>query len=563
MAANKVSMRRIFAVVVLLAYVMHAGATAPLLITEFCPDPYLHDDADEYLVLSGYGPLDGITVSDGKSGFRFPPGATLHGNLTIARNGTAFAQSHGHPPEYEWQDASPVVPDVISGKSLRMANANDMLMVYENGQLVQKVTWPGDVRPREGQVHFLDGDVWDPRPLMLGQSRFPTAEFRNVAVTAFVSPDCSDDVFASVIGNASREVLINVYEFSSPTMADAIIKAHSRGVDIEVLVEGGPVGGIGQEEKAALWQVNRSGVPVYAMVSSGTGHAPYRYDHAKYVVIDRNAVLVVSENFKYSGFAPGGTTGNRGWGVVLEDPATASYFASVFLSDVAGPSVMPYVGVPGRSEVPPGEKHAVEFTPRTFGGATVRPVLGPDTSRQIQELIGSANSSIDIEEAYITNETRFTLNPYLSEAINASRRGVRVRVLLDSYWYNVEGKNDNDEMVALINRVAAAEHLPLMARCAELRTNQIEKIHNKGVIVDHRQVLVSSINWNSNSPNFNREAGVIIDHPGVAAYFLAVFDDDWNPAVPTMEASTDHLKIAVAALVVVVLLVYWYYRRRQ
>ena len=61
--------------------------------------------------------------------------------------------------------------------------------------------------------------------------------------------------------------------------------------------------------------------------------------------------------------------------------------------------------------------------------------------------------------------------------------------------------------------------------------NQMEQIHNKGVIVDDKRVLVSSINWNSNSPNFNREAGVIIDHPGVARYFREVFEDDWNPMV--------------------------------
>ncbi len=315
---------------------------------------------------------------------------------------------------------------------------------------------------------------------MLGQSRFSPAEFRNVAVTAFVSPDCSDEVFTSVIDNASREILLNVYEFSSPSMADALARARARGIDIQVLVEGGPVGGIAEEEKAALWRVNRSGIPVYAMVSSAAVHAPYRYDHAKYVVIDRRTVLIVSENFKYSGFAPEGITGNRGWGVVLTDPQVASYYASVFLTDMQGPSVMPYAGEPGRTETPPEEKHAMEFSPKTFDGATIFPVLAPDTSTRITDLIDSADQSIDIEEAYITNETRFTLNPYLSAAINASRRGVRVRVLLDSYWYNVDGKNDNDEMAALINRIGADENLPLEARCAELRENQIEKIHNKG-----------------------------------------------------------------------------------
>jgi phosphatidylserine/phosphatidylglycerophosphate/cardiolipin synthase-like enzyme len=367
----------------------------------------------------------------------------------------------------------------------------------------------------------------------------------------------------SVIGNASEEILLNVYEFSSPAMADALARARARGVAVTVLVEGGPVGGIGEEEKAALWHLNQSGVPVYAMVSTGIAHAPYRYDHAKYVVIDRTTVLLVSENFKYNGFAPEGTSGNRGWGVVLYDPATAAYFVTVFQEDLRSPSVVPYSGRPGRHEVLSTETHIPVFHPRTFTGATVRPVLAPDTSSQVTALIASAEKSIDIEEAYITNETRFTLNPFLAAAVDAARRGVRVRVLLDSYWYNTEGKNDNDEMVAIINRIAAAEDLPLEGRLADLETSRLAKIHNKGVIVDGRKVLVSSINWNSNSPNFNREAGVIIDHPGVAGYFASVFEDDWNPGVRAPGPGTDYMKIAAALLVVAALLGYGYYRRRR
>ena len=190
------------------------------------------------------------------------------------------------------------------------------------------------------------------------------------------------------------------------------------------------------------------------------------------------------------------------------------------------------------------------------------PVIAPDTSDQITRLLESAQSEIEIEQAYITNETPATLNPYLATAINASRRGVHVRILLDSYWYNTDGTNDNDEMVLLINRIAATEHLPLEARCADLHLNEIEKIHNKGVIVDGHRVLVSSINWNSNSPNFNREAGVIIDHPGVARYFTDVFEDDWNPSSNIPAKPADYLKYVVVVIVIALLLLVYYRRSR-
>ena len=553
-------MRRFLVLFLFLWCVMHAGATVQ--IVEFCPDPHSFEDADEYLVLSGTGSLDGITISDGEGGFRFPPGTRVHGLLTIARSGTSFNQSHGKYPDFEWLDYSQQVPDVITGDTLRLANSKDALMLYENGILVQKVAWPEDVKPREGQIHYLVDGLWDPRPLMIGQSRFSPAVFHNVSITTFVSPDCSNEIFSYAVNQASDEVLLNVYEFSSPLMADTLITAHAREVDITVVVEGGPVGGIGPEGKEVIRKLTESGIPVSMMVSRNREPAPYRYDHAKYMVIDQRAILLTSENFKYSGFPPPGMTGNRGWGVYLEDYELAEYFSMVYLTDYCGKSMTAYNGSAGNAESPPSGKYTAEFPPGYFTGATVRPVISPDTSNQITDLINSAERSIEIEQAYITNETPDSLNPYLSAAINASRRGVHVRVLLDSYWYNIEEEKDNDEMVALINRIGAAERLPLEARCADLPTNQIEKIHNKGVIVDDQRVLVSSINWNSNSPNFNREAGVIIDHPGVAHYFLEVFEDDWKPVVKYPGNATDYLKIAVVC-VVIILLVLLYYHRQQ
>ncbi len=113
----------------------------------------------------------------------------MNGVFTVARSGTAFEQSHGIFPDFEWLDYSEEVPNVINGKPLRMANPKDVLLLYENGILIQKVAWPDDVKPREGQIHYLEQGVWDPRPLMIGQSRFSPTEFRNISVTTFVSPD--------------------------------------------------------------------------------------------------------------------------------------------------------------------------------------------------------------------------------------------------------------------------------------------------------------------------------------------------------------------------------------
>ncbi|MDD5419445.1 MAG: phospholipase D-like domain-containing protein, partial [Methanomicrobiaceae archaeon] len=207
--------------------------------------------------------------------------------------------------------------------------------------------------------------------------------------------------------------------------------------------------------------------------------------------------------------------------------------------------------------------YTVEFLPVRVEEARVTPVLSPDTSHLILEMLERAESHIAIEQAYIRNASATELNPFLNAAIDASRRGVAVRVLLDSSWFNVEGDADNDEMVALINRIARQENLPLEARCADLAANNLEKIHTKGVIVDGREVLVSSINWNENSPNFNREAGVIIEHPEIGAYFMAAFLDDWDASRAGAGADDrDYRKIAVGGVVLAALMVVYLRRHR-
>jgi hypothetical protein len=53
-------------------------------------------------------------------------------------------------------------------------------------------------------------------------------------------------------------------------------------------------------------------------------------------------------------------------------------------------------------------------------------------------------------------------------------------------------------------------------------------VHNKGVIVDGHRVLVSSQNWSTDGTLYNRDAGLIIEHPDAAVYFQQIFDHDWE-----------------------------------
>jgi cardiolipin synthase A/B len=543
----------------LLPFVASAG-----MISEFCPDTYLSGDPDEYIVFLAGGNLDGTMITDGEGAFRFPAGTARTGSVIIAQNGSAYTLVHHQPPDFEIRNYSPFIPDVIASGNFQMGNARDELMVYEGNRMTQKVIWPGDVRPREGQVHYYSDGTWDKRALMIGQSRLSAKTFENVSGTCFITPDCSEEVYAQFINGAETEILVNVYEFTSPKMAEAIVKAHKRGVNVTVLIEGGPVGGISAAENEICSRLVKEHIPVFLMGTTGISHAPYRYNHAKYIVVDGSSLFITSENFTDNGFPGTGDTGNRGWGICLYDKGVATYFRNIFLLDVSGDGIFPAKGKPGNiTEIPHGDR-VREFSPLSDRDLRVTPVIAPDTSYLIKDLLRTAQEQIDIEQAYITNESPGVLNPYLDEAVNASRRGVHVRVLLDSYWFNTDGPNDNDELVVYINQVAKAEGLPLDARCADLPGNEIEKIHNKGVIVDGRKVLISSINWNTNSPTFNREAGVIVESPETGKYYSLAFNDDWNGTAPvnTDNPLEQNIKLIIAGIVICAL-VFLYWKRKQ
>jgi cardiolipin synthase len=554
---------RLAPVVLLLALVLLLQPVSGFRIIEFCPDTYLPRDADAYLVLEGTGPLGNVSISDGEGTITFPPGSQARGRVTVAEGALAFRAIHGSLPDFELTDTSPAVPDMVKTGRFAPANDRDELVLSVRGEGVQAIGWPGDFHPREGQVHELADDGWDPRVLLLGQSRFAPATFGNATVTAFVSPDSSFGVLEQAVLQARQEILVNAYELTNPRIGDLLIAAKGRGVSVTVLLEGGPVGGISPDEWSVCSALNRSGIPVLVMATTDTTRARYRYNHAKYLIIDSQDLLIATENFGARGFPAPGSRGNRGWGVFIEDPGTAGYFGEVFRADSQGEDIIPFIPRMVESPVPSPVPYQVQFPSLRATGVTITPVLSPDTSSLVLSLLSGAQERIDIEQASIRNTSKWELDPFLSAAVNASRRGVAVRILLDGSRYNDEGPADNNEMADLVNSLARAENLSLSARILEPAAGNLEAVHTKGVVVDGRIVMISSINWNANSPNFNREAGVILESPSLGGYYSSVFGEDWKRAEPAGRGSgPDMVKLAVAGAVVIVLAVYYLKRRR-
>lgn len=381
-------------------------------------------------------------------------------------------------------------------------------------------------------------------------------------VTAFASPDSNYDALKDFILSAERSLYINVYTFESPGIAELLTDASSRGVEVVLMVESSPAGGVSNEEKALLGRLQSSGVQVYL-----NDDPMVRFNHAKYAIADYEAVLVTSENFSPRSFPMSKSYGNRGWGVVIRSTDVASYFSKLFYEDLGKAQIADYQGGREGSLREMKGTYKPRFEAKEYKrGITVIPLYAPvDALDKILQLIRAANESLYVEEFYAykywgpkkSGSTRESPNMFLEAAINAARKGVEVKILLDSTWYNIETDDpvSNYYTVKYLDEVAKSENLNLEARLADLKNTNLAKVHNKGLIVDNKLVLISSVNWNEHSPTKNREVGVIIQG-APAEYYTEVFMYDWN-------AGSDRRNYYIVAVVLTASLLLIFHWRKK
>jgi phosphatidylserine/phosphatidylglycerophosphate/cardiolipin synthase-like enzyme len=417
-----------------------------------------------------------------------------------------------------------------------------------------------------GDFKFIDtnsvSDWESPRVYHPGQSEFwfDTIEYTG-SVKVFSSPDSSYGTIVTELDAAHEAIYLSIYQFHNPYLMDKLINASLRGVDVKVLLDGAPVGGITDAARFVAQQLTEAGCEVRLLwsITDEDIHRRYRFLHTKYLVIDNFTTIIMSENWKTSGVPVDNTYGNRGWGVVVRNFEFAGCYSRVFFHDwnpQRGDSYA-YNASDIKTGNPPedfdmswwvdGGYYKPRFQSRTINGLfKVTPVVAPDTTMNmygsIIEMINSATESVYIEQlnCYINWNTknRKIDNQYLNAAIDAARRGCEVKILLDSAFASPDDPGlDNYDTVEYINSLARRENLEdiLQAKLIYLGgrhgRNQLEKVHNKGIIVDGKKTLVSSINWATGSVIYNREAGVIIENREVAQFFTEIFYYDWNLSV--------------------------------
>lgn len=319
---------------------------------------------------------------------------------------------------------------------------------------------------------------------------------------AFSRADRIPDSLAAAIDATRSQLLLALYELNLPGVADAIVRAKSRGVDVRLVFDkghatpragdAGPTAGPSPE----FQRVVAAGVQTRLLKGGGS----WGIMHNKFAVFD--GTLVETGSFNWTRAADERNFENA---IFRSDPSLAALYASYWewmwaLARPAGagfgpPPSDPSPSVPFKGKVWP----RVVFSPE--GGADAR----------ILEALSACGRSVDV-----------AIFSFYSQAaadalIAAKERGVEVRVAAD---------------VSQARRSPAIKSL--LAAGVDLRLSSGRDgagvLHHKYILFDREMLSAGSYNLSQNAEKFNFESQFFTADDGDLAGYQAEFEAVWAQA---------------------------------
>ena len=379
----------------------------------------------------------------------------------------------------------------------------------------------------------------------------------------FLAPDNAFSAIKTLLEGASASIRFEGYTFENACLGELIAARARAGIAVEILLEGGPPGGVSDQQLWVVQQIAQAGGRIYYLRSNATAdiHDRYTYQHGKFWVLDGVIALIGSENIIAEAFPDDnkadGTFGRRGAYLTTDALSVVAELTAIMDADIA-PGVHrdvwawdpadPALGAPPADFVPTydsgGNAYPVQKPAPlvTQGNFTFQLIHSPEQALRDQDsLLGlinraGAGDTILVEQLYeqlFWGSTSSNIvtdpNPRLEAYIAAARRGATVRVLLDAFFDNqdLDSPRSNLRTVEYLTAVAQAEGLDLHAR---RRNPTGQGIHNKMVLAQiggTGWAVVGSLNGGEVAAKLNREMALLVGSDDVYHYLADVFWYDW------------------------------------
>lgn len=290
---------------------------------------------------------------------------------------------------------------------------------------------------------------------------------RSTPLQAWVAPSGFEARMDAFIDGAQRTLDVQMYVFTVSQLMTRVIAAKTRGVAVRVLLDPDNNGNI----------TVRSRFTAAGVTWRNVQHI-YDFAHAKYLIADGTAAVIMSANFDLDALSS-----ERNYGVLDQDADDMADLKAIFTQDWAGAG---------------GE------APQPADLACTRLVVSPTNSKaRILDLIDSAQHTLDVEALYVTFvEVRDAI-------VAAKARGASVRVILAP-----------DADTAMVKPYFIAQGIPVHDASGF-------KLHAKLLVADGI-AFVGSENFSQTALTRNREVGVFVGEPAQNAIIETQFDSDWS-----------------------------------
>lgn len=121
---------------------------------------------------------------------------------------------------------------------------------------------------------------------------FPYICFANTTLEAL--PHHGDKSIISEIESAKHTIKITIYGFTDKKIANALIQQHTKGINVQLLIEPEPYKA-SEENSIIIKQLENTGIAIHYT------SAKFALTHQKTIVIDDQHAMILTGNFTYSG----------------------------------------------------------------------------------------------------------------------------------------------------------------------------------------------------------------------------------------------------------------------
>ena len=143
------------------------------------------------------------------------------------------------------------------------------------------------------------------------------------------------------------------------------------------------------------------------------------------------------------------------------------------------------------------------------------------------EMIAAAQKTIDLEEFYIDSQPGQSLEPVLNAIRAAAARGVQIRFVIDSKFYQTY-PNDANQLSQVPNiQVKTVDY-----------NSQGGVQHSKYFVIDQSRTFLGSANFDWLALTHIHEIGLRIEDAQISAGLEAVFAKDWEMGSPVGNQGT-------------------------